>query len=216
MHPLAAFVAKPGLGAAVALVGLFGYLPSGAQAATIEFSGTQSYVNILNPPGTGRCAPAFAATVDIEPGRLSSSGTSNLGNFASTQSHCIVSAPPTSIEDGIFSFAFEAGDLLTGTYTGEITESATPDLFDFDLVEEFLVTGGTGRFLNATGTLTVTGSFIRDFNPQGPGFVTDFNGSFRGLLDLQAIPEPATWATMIFGLGLVGQVIRRRRTILAA
>lgn len=208
MHRLTAFVAKPGLCAAVALMGLFGALPSSANAAAIEFAGTQSYVNILNPPATGRCAPDFAATVNIEPGRLSSSGTSNLGNFASTQSHCIVSAPPTSIEEGIFSFAFEAGDVLTGTYSGAITATDTADLFD--LVEEFLVTGGTGRFLNASGMLTLAGSFVRGINPEGPGFVTDFNGTFHGLLDVQAVPEPATLAAMATGLGLLGAGFRRR------
>ena len=214
MHRLTAFVAKPGLCAAVALMGLFGALPSSANAAAIEFAGTQSYVNILNPPATGRCAPDFAATVNIEPGRLSSSGTSNLGNFASTQSHCIVSAPPTSIEEGIFSFAFEAGDVLTGTYSGAITATDTADLFD--LVEEFLVTGGTGRFLNASGMLTVTGSFLRGPNPEGPGFVTDFDGTFRGLLDVQAVPEPATWGLLLLGCGVLGPVVRRRRRVPAA
>ena len=30
-----------------------------------------------------------------------------------------------------------------------------------------------------------------------------------------AVPEPATWATMLFGFGLVGGMLRRRRSILA-
>ncbi|HET9161705.1 MAG TPA: PEPxxWA-CTERM sorting domain-containing protein [Caulobacteraceae bacterium] len=31
-----------------------------------------------------------------------------------------------------------------------------------------------------------------------------------------AVPEPATWATLIFGLGMVGAMMRRRRTAMAA
>ena len=192
---------------ALALVGSLSAVP--ANAAAVGFSGTQSYINVLNPPGAGRCAPN--TTVDIRPGNLSSTGTSNLGAFMSTQSHCLLGqAPPASIYDGNFSFAFDAGDTLIGTYTGLIGFSGTPGL-DFDLVEDFIVTGGTGRFLNAAGTFTLAGSLVRYENPAGPGFVADFTGRFDGMLDLAAVPEPATWGMMLLGFGAVGWTTRRRR-----
>lgn len=200
------------LAAATMVAGLVGMLPSALNAATFAFSGTQSYINVLNPPGTGRCAPN--TTVNIMPGNLSSSGTSNLGGFSSTQSHCLLGlAPPTSIFDGIFSFAFDAGDTLTGIYTGNITNAARPDIFDFDLVEEFIVTGGTGRFLSATGAFTLTGSLVRYENPRGPGYVADFNGGFRGNIEAPAVPEPATWAMLVLGFGMVGYATRQRVTV---
>ncbi len=37
-----------------------------------------------------------------------------------------------------------------------------------------------------------------------------------GLLDVSAVPEPATWAMLIAGFGLAGVALRRRRTGLAA
>jgi hypothetical protein len=35
-------------------------------------------------------------------------------------------------------------------------------------------------------------------------------GNFNGTGNLTAVPEPATWAMMIMGFGLVGGVMRRR------
>ena len=37
------------------------------------------------------------------------------------------------------------------------------------------------------------------------------NGSYAGTLAFAAVPEPATWAMMIGGFGLVGGAMRRRR-----
>lgn len=37
------------------------------------------------------------------------------------------------------------------------------------------------------------------------------NGSYSGTLSFAAVPEPATWAMMIFGFGLVGGAVRRRK-----
>ena len=92
--------------------------PPQVAAQTIELDGTRQNVNPLSPPGSGRCAPAYFNTVEIAPGALSSTGTSNIGPFASTQSHCITSPPPTSVVDGEFTYTFRAGDTITGTYSG--------------------------------------------------------------------------------------------------
>jgi trimeric autotransporter adhesin len=123
-------------------------------AQTLLFAGTRENVNPLTPPG-GRCVPPYFNTVTIAPGALSSTGTSNISNFASTQSHCIVSAPPTQIAEGVFEYRFEAGDTIIGTYTGEVSGTGTPGTFNS--VENLTITGGTGRFVNATGTITADG-----------------------------------------------------------
>jgi hypothetical protein len=172
-----------GLCAAAALAGV---APSAAQAATFLFTGVRANVNLINPPGTGRCAPLN--TVNIAPGALSSTGFSNFGAFASTQSHCIPGAPNAGnpvqpITDGQFSYDFGAGDLLTGTYSGQASFS------------NGVVTG--------TENLVVTG---------GTGFVGVFNGTVNGRINVPgAVPEPATWAMMIAGFGLAGSAARRRR-----
>jgi hypothetical protein len=189
-------------------------------AGQVSIAGLRSHINIINPPGTGRCAsiprvPPYAATVDIVPGPgiPSSTGTSNLGGFEAMMSHCIISAPPTPFEQGIFSWEFEDGDLLEGTYVGEVFLTGTPNLFD--AVITYTVTGGTGRFAGGSGTMNETGSFVRMPNPIGPGFITDWDGSYEGRLSLPAIPEPGTWAMLIAGFGIVGAATRRRRAALA-
>lgn len=186
-----------------------------ANATVFAFSGTRANVNLLNPPGTGRCAPLN--TVNIAPGQLSSTGTSNFGDFASTQSHCIPGAPSIEtpvqpVTDGEFTYAFVEGDAFFGTYSGTAT------LADGVItgVENLIVTGGIGRFLGATGTVLAQGTLRFAPNPEGPGFVGIFDGTVDGLLNLPTVPEPASWALMITGFGLVGAAARRRRLSVAA
>lgn len=40
------------------------------------------------------------------------------------------------------------------------------------------------------------------------------NGAYAGTLSLGAVPEPATWAFMILGFGLVGGALRRRKAVM--
>lgn len=52
-----------------------------------------------------------------------------------------------------------------------------------------------------------------------PNFLYSFKLSrdeYRALVGLPAVPEPATWAAMILGMGAVGGVARRRRTVAVA
>ena len=97
-----------------------------AAAQQLAFTGTRENVNPLLPPGSGRCAPAYFNTVVIPPGALSSTGTSNLGSFTSTQSHCISSAPPTPLSVGRFTYTFRADDTITVTYTGNAAVTGRP------------------------------------------------------------------------------------------
>jgi hypothetical protein len=141
-----------------------------ALSQTFDFEGTRENVNPLTPPG-GRCVPPYFNTVNIAPGQLSSTGTSNLGSFTSTQSHCITSPPPTSVVDGEFRYTFRGGDWIEGTYSGSVAASATPG--QFIGTENLIVTGGTGRFTGATGSITSSGTL----------FFANGNGNFSGLVD---------------------------------
>lgn len=180
-----------------------------AVAGTVSFSGTRTNINFLNPPGTGRCAPLN--TVDIRPDGPFAAGTSNFGNFVYTQSHCIAGPPGPDnplreLTDGEFLWEFAAGDSLFGTYTGEV-------VFDAGVItgtEWLTVLGGTGRFLDASGTITNIGNLtFGQFEGRPAGF---FSGTFSGRLNAPAIPEPASWGLMILGFGAVGLAARRRRT----
>jgi hypothetical protein len=173
-----------------------------AQAASVVFTGARENVNPLTPLGVGRCGPG-RRTVTIAPGAISSTGTSNLGDFTSTQSHCITPPLPTSIDEGEFSYDFAAGDSFFGTYTGFVALTATPGLFD--ATENLVITGGTGRFLGATGAVTTHGT-LQFVNGNGV-----YSGDISGRLDAPGIPEPASWALMILGFGATGAGLRRSR-----
>lgn len=181
-----------------------------AGAAVVAFNGTRENVSpVVGVPG-GRCGAAI--TVVIAPGNLSSTGTSNFGNFSLNESHCIAGFPPNPFDQGLFEWTFDDGSTLFGTYTGEVTLPPMPG--PFVLAGTHVIGGGTGRFLGATGALGSTGTLrLGMVNNQrvsiGAGVIT-------GAINAPAIPEPGTWALMIMGFGAAGIVLRRRRHTLAA
>lgn len=66
------------------------------------------------------------------------------------------------------------------------------------------VTGGTGRFTGASGTIQGQGTLdLRVPRPLS-------NLALSGTLDLPALPEPESWALMLGGFALSGTVLRRR------
>ena len=179
-----------------------GMLLAGAAtpACASQFIGS---ISNTNPPASasGRCAPA-ALTVTISPMVGTVSGTSNLGAFVPTMSHCINPPLPTNYFDGLFSFDFGAGSALIGTYSGVL--SATGQAGVFANVQNFLVTGGTGTFLGATGVLTGVGT-VTFAAGQAPFSQERITGT------IAAVPEPATWMMLILGFGLTGGHIRSQR-----
>jgi hypothetical protein len=191
---------KPVSKTAAALAALLACSP--AIAGTVSFAG--SFQNV-NPPASlgGRCAPA--RTVNIGGGFGPASGTSSLGAFIASTSHCIVPPLPTGYTDGIFSFDFGAGDLLTGTYDGVLSATANPGVFAN--VQNFLVTGGAGRLLGASGAFTGTGTVTF-----APGQLPFSDESLVGQIAAPGISEPASWAMLILGFVGAGAAIRRRRS----
>lgn len=173
-----------------------------AEAATALFTGSQSNINLPASPA-GRCAP-IALTVSIGPGILSSTGSSNFGSFESTQSHCISPPLPASYSDGLFDYAFSAGDHLFGTYSGQLTPGGKPGLFNN--LQDFVVTGGSGRFAGAAGGFTGVGAV--QFSPSQA--VSEL--TFSGRLQLADVPEPETWLLLTLGFGAAGGMMRHRRS----
>lgn len=174
---------------------------SPALAGTVAFSG--SYSN-QNPPAeqSGRCAPA-ARTVTFGPSIAPASGSSSLGSFAPSGSHCITPPLPTSYSDGLFSFDFGSGDVLTGTYSGTLTATAVPG--QFANTQDYIVTGGSGRYAQAEGSFQGVGTVT--FAPEAlPSSLQTLSGSITA----PGIPEPATWAMLIGGFGMLGFAARAR------
>ena len=99
--------------------------------------------------------------------------------------------------------SFDTGQTLTGTYTpmsntfnggtSIVSGNTTYSLIEFSY-RRFL--GDTVQANRAT--------------PGGDG--NDYNGNFRINAVAGAVPEPATWAMMIGGFGMMGVAARRRRS----
>jgi hypothetical protein len=181
---------------------------TGAGAATVAFSGTQMNVDAPTGPAAARCGGEVTVNIGNGPD-ASSTGTSNFGDFLSTQSHCIAPPPPVSYDQGLFEYDFASGDALFGTYTGDLTASDSPGLFNN--LQDFTVTGGTGRFAGAMGAFVGIG--VVDFRGPTPSAHLAFDGT----LDAAGIPEPSTWAMLILGFLGTGVAARRahRAVILA-
>jgi hypothetical protein len=142
---------------------------------------------------------------------------------------------------GVFSFTYTGStplisnghtfvtgtNLLSGTYTGssisglmaaqaggvsDATSSGGVIGYSSDFLT-FTASADNAYALSLTSVLQPLGAY--------PGkalnsFDAISTGSFQGDLALTSLPEPATWAMMILGLGAVGAVRRRRNSGLVA
>jgi hypothetical protein len=76
-----------------------------------------------------------------------------LGRYGFTSVECF--NPDTGAFAGTPTFIGADGDTLTGSYEGTVGGTDDPNVITYD--EELTITGGTGRFADATGALDVHG-----------------------------------------------------------
>jgi hypothetical protein len=196
----------------VAFLAVVAGLGLAAPAAATVFSGTFANTNAPAAPG-GRCA---ALTVTIGNfGPFHATGTSNFGGFTGAQSHCLASGPPIAVGaaavpyfSGLFTYTFARGT-LSGTYAGLLTNGGARGVIDN--VQNFVITGGTGRFAGATGAFTGTGGIVFGSGP--PAATLTIAG---GTVIAPGVPEPATWGLLVVGFGLTGALMRRRQAVVVA
>lgn len=176
-------------------------LASAGQAAVFAFTGNVTNSTPLIPFAAG-CGGG--ARISVNPGNSTQTTSSNFGSFGVNIEHCIAfpPIPPFSYTGGVFDFSFAGGSLI-GSYSGDVTPTANPVLVNN--ITNYLVTGGTGKFASASGALTATGTLEL---ASGLNINTQ---TISGTIDAPAVPEPATWAMLIAGFGLVGGMQRRRR-----
>lgn len=171
-----------------------------ARAVTFGFVG--QFANDTPTPGPSASCAADQILVDFNPGNSTAAGTSNLGAFGPSQTHCITPGSPYT---GVFSFDFAGGNVLSGTTAGYMTPTATPGVANSFVT--YTVTDGTGFFLGASGT--IAGKGLLDRRPLRPLNQLNLDGVLN--LPALAVPEPASWALMIAGFGIVGAAQRRAR-----
>ncbi len=172
--------------------------PSVAHADVITFIGSLDSVNVPPPaPDIGRCGAAPPNLLVTLPG----TGTSNVGSFTATDSHC-VNVATGEVFDGLFAWDFGGGNTFFGTFLGTNAPLPTPGMLAFS--ETFTLTGGTGLFTGASGSLIATGTVA--FNPNGTSNAhADFNGT------ITTVPEPATMILLGTGLAGIAAKVRKRR-----
>lgn len=167
-----------------------------ANADVLSFTGSVSGSStFVGPDAT--CAPLQFRSV-IDP--ANTTGTSSLGDFTYSTSTCLSLGGVTSAGTFIIDFGEDA---FNGTFQGGATPTGTPGISDTEWL--FTILGGTGRFEGASGILNGTG--LTDATVRPSLISIDFSGNVVA----PAIPEPATWALMLFGFGGAGMVLRRRR-----
>lgn len=153
-------------------------LSTASSAANASGAGVS---NDQDVPFKGRLEGAATITPGTPPFlSVSVEGTGNathLGRFTVEIPHVVNAAIRTST--GTYEFIAANGDTLTAGFTGQATQTA-PGLLS--IVETATITGGTGRFADATGRFTVT----REFN-QVTGLTT---GSFEGTVSSPGAGTP--------------------------
>lgn len=164
------------------------FVASPALAAEVAFDGSMTGSAIVAP--NAGCAPIpFQGVIS------GGTGTSSLGSF--TYSHTVCTqGPPGGPVIGTYTIDF-GDDEFIGALTGSSSATATPGIFE--LLLSYTITGGTGRFADATGAFNAIGTADARVRPS---IVS---------LSFNAVPEPGTWAMMIVGFGAVGYAMRRRR-----
>lgn len=102
--------------------------------------------------GSIEAAESYAVNFPIMSVTASGSGNaSQLGRF--TVSYAVEVNLVTIAGIGSAEFVAANGDSIYASGEGQATETGTPGVFD--IVENYTITGGTGRFAGASGTITL-------------------------------------------------------------
>jgi hypothetical protein len=149
-------------GLALAIVAALGLAGPVAAGEHVPFKGSLEGVVTITP-----LTPPFVAVLVEATGNAT-----HLGEFTLEIPHVVNRANGTAI--GFYRFVAANGDTLTADFTGQAMPTSTPGVLY--IKETATITGGTGRFANATGSFVCERLF-----DTGAGTTT---GSFKGTIRL--------------------------------
>ncbi len=193
-----------------------------AAAASLAIAGSAGAATI-----TGTFAAALSgvtsSTFGIGAGSTLSSTngfvTGTTGDISSVPLGTTVNfAPVTATNGTLVSFSGSFGS-FTGTISDLMTTAAPNATVNFASIGNFTPTGSLNSFMAGLGSLTVgftqTGPLIEGA-PQ-PAISGSFTFSSEGDGGVgSTVPEPASWAMLVMGFGLIGVTARRRQRFVAA
>lgn len=125
----------------IALAGTTLAAPKRSEKKELPFKGTMQSVEtyVVTPP-------IMSVTAN------GSGNATHLGQYAI--SYAVEVNLETLSGEGSAQIVAANGDILYANLSGQATATETTDVFN--VVEEFTITGGTGRFANASGSFTLT------------------------------------------------------------
>jgi hypothetical protein len=187
---------------------------SNANAATIAAGSSIDFTGYLNATGGSNLATATSLDFLSSAGGTATPGVAgvipNYGTGSGTfAGFSCMTGPCGTIQD-IANFRVGAQSIANFfSLTGG--NNTSPISFDLASIDSIGTLGANILAFTATGTLRYDGF---DATPGTFVFTTQGNTttSFSATALTAAVPEPATWALMILGMGAVGFAMRRRNT----
>lgn len=204
-----------------------------AEIVTVTYQGTVASgsdgVGVFGAAGADLVGDSFTAVYTVndtlspvaanDPGQLSlSEGGSELGDGATVSATVTIKGVTVQIDGSYFSEAFQSTinygvaqvyeKATSGTASGESVDSSIysysdPWLANSDYHAPFSYTVQPG--VSAYGT----------FYDSGSGSTTNLSLVPTSVTIADAVPESATWAMLILGLGMIGFAARRRNAAVA-